>query len=161
MSLYDYLIQLRALKFWRKEEISGCVFIMLTKCDGITFIQRTMLDILHCAVKQQQQSSSPYTLNLTCTHSFHRETHLRNPYSDGSGPGPDHKSWERIQFKEHTLIHSLSSLSIMFSMVFLYHQCKLLLGNNKKKEGPKNTSADVLLPWILNRARDSHFNLVK
>ena len=161
MSLYRYLIQLRALKFRRKEEIFGCVFIKLTKCDGTTFIQRTMLDILHCAVKQNQQSSSPYTLNLTCIHLFHREIHLRDPYNDGNGPGPDHKSWERIQFKDHTLIHSLSSLSIMFSMAFLYHQFKLLPGNNTKKEGPKNPTADVLLPWILNRARDSHFNSVK
>lgn len=97
-------------------------------------IQRMMLDILHCAVKQRWQSSSPYTLNLTCIHSFHREISLRDLYNNGSGPGPDHKSWERTQFKEHTLIHSPSFLSTMFFMAFLYHQSKLLPGSNKKKK---------------------------
>jgi len=72
-----------------------------------------MLDILHCAVKQQQQSSSPHTSNLACRHSLHREIHLRDPYNNGSRLGPDHQSREKIQFKEHTLIHSLSSLFIL------------------------------------------------
>lgn len=66
---------------------------MLTECEGTTFIERMMLDILHCFVKKQLQNNSPCTLNLTCTHSFRRDINPRDPYNNEGGQGPDHKSW--------------------------------------------------------------------
>lgn len=118
------------------------------------------LDILDCFVKKQQQNNSPCTLNLTCTHPFHREMNPRDQYNNRGGQGPGHKSWRGFSLSS-SLLHLLSFPSVMFSMAFLYHQSKLLPGNNKNKEEPENPTSDVLLPWILNRARDLDFNSLK